>query len=167
MSAVNDLESVTLNWVIIRILSCACLAFPFCMRMSVRVRTREREAVYCLQWSICSAWYRNLNRASASARLDAVGWAFDEVCRWSAWRPSNTASFPSSLAYNWCFGGIVPLRVPPKWREIGPCSFHDWTWSYSNEGKNAFSIPPEMVKNLISCQLFECVFVCVRTLTES
>lgn len=140
IAALNDLDSVSLNWVIIQSRFCA-RPFFLCVYQCAWVTVRG-SVVFVAVNMLCMI--SQLNPGIRSARLDAVGWAFDEVYRWSAWRPNNTAPLSSSLAYNCCFCGIDPLRVPPKRQGVGPYS---WTWSYSNEDRNALLFPPEMAKN--------------------
>lgn len=134
IAAVNDLDSVALNWVIIqsRFSACPFLSL-FCVRVCISARRRARErargrVVFVAVNMLCMI--SQLNPGIRSARLDAVGWAFDEVCRWSAWRPNNTALLSSSLAYNWCFCGSVPLRGAAK--KTG-----NWALSLSPTGRGA------------------------------
>lgn len=81
-------------------------------------------------------------------------------------------------------GPIIPLCSPAPWliigvfeasshsgcrqkdRKLGLVAFTDWTWSYSNEDRNAPPFPPEMAKNFISWQehAVGCVCVCVCVL---
>ncbi len=83
-------------------------------------------------------------------------------------------------------GPIIPLYFPAPWliigvfvasshsgcrqkdRKLGLVAFTDWTWSYSNEDRNALPFPPETAKNFIYWQehAIGCVYVCVCARTQ-